>query len=138
MKITLTPQEAEEIFFNSMCNAIGTNYMRGYGIELAYNREEYQTAKSKLLKKASDNYTKTASVCYEEVLMEILREGGKLTFIDHEGEGCMTRDVTLENVHKRMENVPASTIMNFVQQEDDAEDADVVLQTIFFEEIVFG
>jgi len=133
MEIVLTNQEKEDIFYGSLCNAVGTGYMDGYGIELEYDRDQYKRSEARLEEAAPNKY-----ICYEDVLMQVLRDGGQLTFVDHEGDGDMTRSITLQDIHERMSKVPANTVMNFTSLRDDVEDADVVLQTVFFEEVIFG
>jgi hypothetical protein len=133
MEIKLTNQEKEEIFYNALCNAVGTGYMDGYGIEMECDRSQYKSSKEHLLEMEPKKY-----ICYEDVLMQVLRDGGELTFIDHEGEGEMTRSITLQDVYERMDKVPHRAIVNYSNLQDDVEDADIVLQTIFFEEVIFG
>jgi hypothetical protein len=133
MEIVLTKQEAEDIFYNALCNAVGTGYMGGYGIELDCDRGQYKDSKERLTMATPNKF-----FCYEDVLMQVLRDGGQLTFIDHEGDGDMTRSITLQDVHERISKVPPSVIVNYNTLRDDVEDADIVLQTIFFEEVIFG
>lgn len=129
MKITLEKKESEEIFFNALCNGLG--YVTGYGLELDYNTEEYAKAKEKLKADGS-------SPCFEDVLMQILRDGGSLTLVDIECEGEYTSTVTLKEVHERVEKTPADHLMDMINEEDDACTADVVIQSVFFEDIIFG
>lgn len=133
MEINLTNQEKEEMFYAALCNAVGTGYMDGYGIEMECDRSQYKSSKEHLLEMDPNKF-----ICYEDVLMQVLRDGGELTFIDHEGDGDMTRSIALQDVYERMSKVPSTTIMNFNSLNDDAEDADILLQTIFFEEVIFG
>lgn len=129
MKITLEKKESEEIFFNALCNGLG--YVTGYGLELDYNTEEYAKAKEKLKADGS-------SPCFEDVLMQILHDGGSLTLVDIECEGEYTSTVTLKEVHERVEKTPADHLMDMINEEDDACTADVVIQSVFFEDIIFG
>ena len=131
MQIQLTPQESEEIFYNSLCNGLG--YMGGYGLELEYSESDYKAAKEKL--KA---YDPEVSVCFEDVLMRILKDGGSLTMNDIECEGEYTRSISLAEVHERVQQTPFKFLIQIHEEQDDAETADVVIQTVFFEEIVFG
>ena len=121
MQIQLTPQESETMFHNALCNGLG--YMSGYGLEFEYSDKQYSAAKTKL-----------QSPCFEDVLMQILRDGGSLTFVDVE----YTRSVSLADVHDRVQKTPLRFLTDMINEEDDAETADVVLQTVFFEEIIFG
>jgi len=130
MKIVLTPQESEEIFFSSLCNAYATGYMNSYGLELRWHKESYIQAKQRIEERGK-------SPCVEEILLEMLRGGGQLTFFDIEG-GEESWSINLQDVHDKVCNAPARNILNFIEEQDDAEDADVILQTVFMGEIMFG
>jgi hypothetical protein len=129
MKIILEKKEAEEIFFNAMCNGLG--YVTGYDLELDFDESEYKAAATKL--KAEGG-----SPCFEDVLMQILRDGGSITLEDIGCEGEYTRSITLADVHERVALTPTSHLMDMINEQDDACTADVVLQTVFFEEVIFG
>ena len=129
MKIILEKQESEEIFFNAMCNGLG--YVTGYGLELDYKQEDYAAAKAALKEKGE-------SPCIEDVLMEILKRGGGITLVDVECEGEYTSTVTLKDVHERVSQAPANHILDMINEEDDACTADVILQSVFFQDIIFG
>jgi len=125
MKITLTPEESEEYFYNALCN--GLDYFQGYGFDLDYDADQYYKAREKL-----------KSPCFEDVLMQLLRDGGQLIFKDVENEGDMTRIVTLKDIHERVQNAPIKTLIEMADQEDDADTADIILQTVLFNEILLG
>jgi hypothetical protein len=125
MKITLTPQESEEYFLNAMCNGLGE--MSSYGLGLDYEQLDYNAAKEKL-----------TNPCYEDVLMQILRDGNRITMVDVEGEGDMTRSICLQDVHERVQNTPHEHLMNMVDENDDCVTADIILQSVFFSDIIFG
>jgi len=129
MKLILEKQEAEEIFFNAMCNGLG--YITGYDLELDFDESEYKAAATKL----KENGT---SPCFEDVLMQILRDGGSITLEDIGCEGEYTSSITLADVHERVAKTPTSHLMDMINENDDACTADVVLQTVFFEDVVFG
>ncbi len=131
MEIKLTKEEAEEIFYVALCNAVGTGYMEGYGISLKCNPILYQEAREVLI-------GEEAETCYENILMQVLRDGGALTFVDHEGDGDMTRTITIADIHSRVEKAPIQNLVNIINENDDVGDADVVLQTVFFEDVIFG
>ena len=125
MKVTLTPEESENLFHNSLCNAL--DYMYGYGLELHYNEDEYESALAKL-----------SSPCFEDVLMQILKDGNKLTMVDIECDGAYTSSVTLKDVHERVQDTDIRHLMDAINEEDDADTADVILQQVFFKETIFG
>ena len=131
MKIILEKKESEEIFFNAMCN--GLSYITGYGLELDYEEEEYSAAKAAIKKMRAFK-----EPCIEDVLMEILKRGGSLTLVDVELDGEYTSTITLKDVHKRVAQTPTDHLLDMINENDDACTADVVLQTVFFQDIIFG
>lgn len=132
MEITLTKEEILEMFYHALCNAVGTGYMDGYGITLEYKKEDYKDAKRNLLNKGK------TELSYEDVLMQILKDGKTLTFTDVEGEGEMTRTINLNDVYERLPLAPAQDLIDMKEENDDASTADNILQTVFFKEIIFG
>jgi len=130
MKIQLTPQESESYFYNSLCNAVGSGYLNGYGIELTYEATDYQSAKKSLKEKGE-------SPCYEDVLMEILRIGKPLTMVDHES-GMDDVSVYLQDIHERVQNAPSKHLLDMHNEQDDACTADVIIQSVFYNDVIFG
>ena len=125
MTINLTTQESEEYFYNALCN--GLDYMGGYGLRMDYKKEHYAQAKSKL-----------TEPCFEDVLMQILRDGNTFGFTDIEGDGSYDVQITLEDVHNKMSNVEPNRLLEMINEDDDAETADVIIQTVFYDEVIFG
>ncbi len=136
LKVTLTPELSEEIFYNALCNSLG--YMcSGYGLSVDYSKEHYKSAKAKL----SSDSSEFQAICYEDVLMQILRDGNFLTI---EEDGSELEDmnffnsINLADVHARVQNAPSSFILQMINEEDDAETGDVILQTVFLGEVIYG
>ena len=69
--------------------------------------------------------------------MEILKGGGKLKLVDNEG-GEDDAVITLQDVHVRVNKTQMNHLMNMINEEDDAITADVILQTVFLNDIVYG
>jgi hypothetical protein len=69
--------------------------------------------------------------------MQILRDGNSLRLVDVEG-GEDDAVITLADVHERVSNTPMDHLMNAVNENDDAETADVILQTVFLKDIIYG
>jgi hypothetical protein len=150
MKIILTESESEEYFYNALCNGLGW-LCNGNGLLFDYIDKEYDNAKEKLLREMKEKHGEGSyAVCFEDVLMEILRSGGKLTIIDDEG-GAYTRsgitidkgvipywEIELKDVHERVQNTQTSHLMDMIEERDDAITADVILQSVFFKDIIFG
>ena len=125
MKVTLTKKESEHLFYIALCN--GGEYICGYGIELDFKKSDYEKAKSKL-----------ESPCYEDVLMQILRDGGELKIVDYEYDGEYNKSITLKDVHDKVQETPIEHLMDAINENDDACTADVILQTVFYGELIFG
>lgn len=128
MKILLTAQESEQIFYNSLCNGHQIAY---YGLQIEYDENEYDKAKKRLIK------FKTESPCLEDVWMEILRGGGTLTLVDEEN-GLDPSVISLEDVHERVQNTDVRHLLDAINENDDSDTADVILQSVFYGEVIFG
>jgi hypothetical protein len=126
MEIKLTKEESENYFLNSLCNGLGE--LSGYSIGVEFTDEDYKSAKDKLAE---------TSPCYEDVLMQILKDGNSLQFVDAEG-GEDTVFIKLSDVHTKMPLVPFQHLSNMILENDDATTADVILQTIIYGDIIFG
>ena len=127
MKITFTNLEAETFFHSALCN--GLSQLNGYSVDVDYKKEDYAAAKKTLVEQPSNP-------CYEDVLLQILREGKELQFVDEEGED--TKTILLADVHTKMSEVPAKFLIEMISENDDADTADVILQTIIYGDIIFG
>jgi len=121
MKIQLTNEEKQDYFHRALLS-----YIDGYGLELFYNEGDYAKAKSVL-----------SAPCYEDVLMQILRDGKQLMLRDHEG-GEDDAYITMEQMYQNIEKVEPKWLMQMCEEGDDAETADVILQTVFLGEVIYG
>ena len=126
MKITLTPSESEEFFHTALCNGLG--YLGQYGIELDYNEDEYKSSRATIGPNAP---------CFEDVLLQMLRDGYKLKFIDHEN-GMDETDITLHDIHEKVQLTESRHLLNMENENGDADTADAVLQTVLYGEVIFG
>ena len=92
--ITLTPESSETVFHEALCN--GLDYFEQYGMTLTYSKQEYNQSKQKL-----------TDPCYEDVLMQMLRDGYELHFDDVENDDkYYNRTITLKDVHEKVSKVP--------------------------------
>ncbi len=96
--------------------------------------QDYEAACDKL--KAETN--RTSTICYEDVLMQILRDGKKLSIIDLENGGDYSVSIDLNDVHERVALTPLRHLMDSINENGDAVTADCILQSVFFKEVVFG
>lgn len=131
MRIVLDKKESEEFFHDALCN--GLYYFSQYGLELTYDEKQYKAARASLHKGDPKRV-----VCYEEVLMQILRDGHKLSVIDHEMDGEYNTSISLKDVHSRVAKTPVKFLTEMINGDDDADTADQILQTVFFKEVIFG
>ena len=131
MEIKLTQKESEEHFFNALCNGLG--YVEsGYGLELVYDNALFKETKNVLQKIAPKS-----TVCYEDILMAILKDGGSLSMKDNEGDEEL-HVITLKDVHERVQKTPIRHLMDAINETDDAITADVIIQTVFLGEVIYG
>ncbi len=131
MKIILTNEESEKIFHNALCN--GLPYIHGYGLTLEADKQDYKAASQKLKSEKPNEL-----ICYEDILLKMLQMGYKLTLVDEAGDGAYTSEIGINEVHERVQLAPARNLINTLDETDDAEDADIIIQTVFFNEVIFG
>jgi hypothetical protein len=129
-KITLTAELSEELFHNALCNGLG--YISGYGLTVDYSKKDYAAAKAKLV-----DTSEFGGVCYEDVLLQILKDGSTISIVDEEGVED-TVSITLADVHTRVQETPTDYLLQMINEEDDAVTADVILQTVFLGEVIYG
>lgn len=135
MKAELTNQQSEEFFYNALCNAVGTAYIDGLGLELKTDPIDFQEAKKAL--SAKPNGDVTSEICYEDILMKILHMNRRLTLVDHEG-GMPPAVITISDVHERVNKMPEHHLTDMINEHDDADTASALIQTVFYNEVVFG
>jgi hypothetical protein len=70
--------------------------------------------------------------------MEILKSGGTLTLLDNEDDDNEVASITILNVHERVSQTPIKHLTDAIMENDDATTADVILQMVFLNEIVYG
>lgn len=126
-QIILTEEECIEMFYNALCN--GMTAIGDYGIELDWDQDEYDMAKYQL-----------TNPCYEDVLIQMLKNGGKIQVTDTEGgeDSEYNVTITLKDVIERVPKAPMRHLVDMLSEKDDATTADVILQTVFYEEVIFG
>ena len=123
IELKLSNEKCIEFFFNALCNGLG--YIGGYGITIDCDRDAYNDARAKL-----------DSPALEDVFIQVLKDGGVLLFVDNEGDE--TTEVNLATVLERVPKVELDSLMEMIQEQDDACTADVILQTVIYGEVQFG
>lgn len=125
MRITLIKRESLDFFYNALCN--GLSLMSGYGLQLVYDANEYNISRAKL-----------TSPCFEDVLIQMLKDGYKLTLIDVEGDNEHTSSITITDVYKRVMKTEPRHLLDMVNETDDAITADNIIQQTFFNKQIFA
>lgn len=127
MQVILEPRESEKIFYNSLCNGHGLAHC---GLSIDVSDSDYNRAKKRLVKRGE-------SICLEDVWMEVLRGGGKLTLVDqNECEDPVS--ITMPLVHERVQTAPIEHLMDALSGHDDGTTAEVILQQVFYQDVIFG
>ena len=129
MEIKLTHSESENYFYNALCN--GLYELCCYGLEFNYDPDQYKLSRSRFQEQNPNE-----SICSELIWMQMLKDGYTLTVVDSDSE--TEYPITLTEVHERVQLTPVNHLMDMVNEHDDAITADVILQTVFFKEVIFG
>lgn len=128
MDFKLNKAEAEEVFFNCLCD----NDLYIHDLEIVSNSKAYNDARDNWIK-LNDRQFPTI----EDVWMQILRDGGKLGLKDWGGSEELAK-VTLEELQERISKAPLENVTHVLEGNYDATDTDIILQTIFYGEVIFG
>lgn len=101
--------------------------------DLDYDTESYQQAKINLI----DAGVKERDICYEDVLLQMLKNGEQITFYDAEEDEnhLLSWGVFIKGIERYMSSDDCSSLD--IDEWDDV-DFDNVIQYAFFGEIVFG
>lgn len=126
MQIILTPDESLKYFYSALCN--GLQWIAGYGLEFTFDRSLYSKSRAKI----------TGETCYEDVLIQMLKDGYSLAINDVEGDGAYNSTIKLQDVYDRVCLTPIRHLSDMINENDDSITADAILQTVFFKEIIFG
>jgi hypothetical protein len=129
MEIKLTHSESENYFYNALCN--GLYELCCYGLEFNYDPDQYKLSRSRFQEQNPNK-----SICSELIWIQMLKDGYTLTVVDSDSE--TEYPITLTEVHERVQLTPVNHLMDMVNEHDDAITADVILQTVFFKEVIFG
>ncbi len=112
-------EEKLVILYNALCN--GMFYFDSYGIHTKIvNPNAY---------KAIDTDIR------EDRMIKYIADGWVIEILD--GDETVG-NLGLDNLEANFDKVPKGTILDFLQENDDADTADIFLQTIAFGEVVYG
>ena len=143
--ILLSKEKSEELFHSALCN--GIQIFHQYGLELDYKDVEYKKAYKSLEAKINKGEIpigmivfsgEKPTICREDAWMEMLRLGYELKVVDNENDGEYNRSIKLADVNNRVQETPLNHLADEINEDGDAITADVILQTVFFQDVVFG
>lgn len=130
MKLQLEQKEIEAVLLDCFCNG-GLSELYHSGIDYTYNKAKYD-------KFRVDGHF------YEDNLINLLKGGGRLKFIDMEDEDN-TVFLTMELAQERLTNIENKTviesILKIVDEDNynaDAWDGYNVIQYLLYNDIIFG
>ena len=124
MEIRFTEQETQGIFLDALYNGLGS--LADYGLILELDDKNYAQAKKNC----------DVGSSYEDVLLQILKDGNTLTLIDEEDEDDVNT-IDSQVLYDRLPSVPLNYLVDVINGHDDASTADAILQTVFFNEIIY-
>jgi hypothetical protein len=129
MILKLTQQEIETVLLDCFCNG-GLDELYSSGVDYGYNKEKYEQFK-------------VVNGCYEDNLISLLKNGGRLKFVDYEGDNEVFF-LTMKLAQEKLSEIEDVIIIERVQDilsENGAADAFhgwEILQFILFGEIIYG
>lgn len=105
----------------------------GFGcIELDYDQKAYEEARESLK-------AKPGGYCWEDVIVEMLRQGYRLAWIDVEEDDFAKRNwFTLDDLMDNFENVQPHHLASMLDGMDDAVTHDSILQCLLMGELIYG
>ena len=129
MKLQLTQQEIETVLLDCFCNgALGE--LNASGIDYVYNKEKYQQFK-------------VDGAYYEDNLLNLLKNGGRLKFVDVEGDNEVFF-LTLNSAKEKLTEIEDANIIEKVKDilsengNADAWHGYEILQFVLFGEVIYG
>ena len=134
----ITEQGMLNLFWDSICGQ-----SIGYGaVSLDCEKKAYEDARErvKILKAANPkDYITGTTVCYEDILAEVLRAGGELYYMEH-GYDDQNNKVTfnLDHLMDNFDNVEPWIMEKMMSQDYDSIVTDSLLQCLLLGEIIYG
>lgn len=129
MKLNLEQKETEAVLLDCFCNG-GLSELYQSGIDYTYNKAKY------------DKF-RIDGCSYEDNLINLLKGGGRLKFVDMEDEDNIVF-LTMELAQKQLSNIENKTVIESILKMDeysynaDAWDGYNVLQYLLYNDIIFG
>lgn len=132
--ITATMPQRLNAVHHCLCNH-GLSYFGNYGLSVDWPDGDYQVAKKTLL--SSGDFSDD-SLCEEDVLIQIIKDGNRIVIRDDEDNGAIVGILSLSTIYDNWNAIRQSDLLELYHEEDDADTADCILQTLCFGSIVYG
>lgn len=128
VRVSISDNDVPTLFRDCLCSgSVGFGALR-----LEFAHDSYAEAKESLRKQKPDE-----TLCWEDVITEMLKIGKTLTFIDVEDEETFYL-VNLETIRKNVAKIELQHLNAMINEQDDAITHDSILQTLIMGEIVYG
>ena len=129
--INITKKITDGDLINILCGATGSAC--SWCSDINFDNNCYKKAKNNLI----EVYKNNKDICYEDVLLQMLKNGDVITFYDEEDdeEFLLSLDVFIKGIERYMSSDDCSSMD--IDEWDDI-DFDGVIQYAFFNELVFG
>ena len=125
----ITKEGLLKMFYNSLCSG-----SIGFGcIELDYDQKSYNQTRLNLSSKNGNH------PCWEDVIVEMLRQGYRLAWIDVEEDDFAQRHwFTLADLMDNFDCIEPHHLASMLDGMDDAVTHDSILQSLLLGEVVYG
>lgn len=136
--LTITREGMLELFCDALCGG-----SIGFGcVTLDCEQEVYDAARErvKILKAATPEDYLLVGVCYEEVMTEVLRGGGKLYYMEYDwGDDQNNRvEFDLDHLMDNFHSVESWVMEQILSEDYDSITTDNLLQGLLLGELVYG
>lgn len=135
VKVIATQEEKLSVLHSALCGGIGL--VGVFGLEADYDDDAYNAARERLTASgAKGKYTE--SVCYEDILIEMIRGGGAITLTDVETDDGVIGNISLATLEANWDKIPANIIIAYIEENYDAYTALNFIQASVLGELRYG
>lgn len=139
MKIEFSEEDVKKIIYDSFCNG-GLIELANCSVQIAWdeepNKSNYQEAKNRCKLKMEDG-----TICFEDVMLEILDSGEPIVFTDYEGEEQVELHIVTATKHLNdNSNLYKDLLLKLLDDDADYDAYDCwdALQLCLYGEVIFG
>ena len=127
VRVHVANDDVPNLFRDCLCSgSIGFGSLR-----IEYTSEDYQEAKQVLLQRKPDQ-----TICWEDVITEILNLGFYLTFVDVEDD--TKYKINLQTIRNNVPAIQFRDMNAMMNERDDAITHDSILQCLILGDVIYG